>query len=351
MADKDNTDFAFKVFTALLISTMWLLLFIVVWYATEVVLLAFAGILMTIFLRTISTPIGRVLRIPDTLSVLLTLLILAGTAYLVISALIPHIMTQVHELEQKLPDAIQRLQEQIRQNPLGNELLGHVPDLGRLVSGGALLKEVRGVLTAAFGVIANLFIVFFISLYFSVNPGVYLRGVLRLVPLRKRERFAEIFRALDITLRRWLLGRLAGMAIIGIFTGIGLQVIGIPLALTFGLLAFILTFIPYLGAIISAAPAVLLGLLDRPAKALYVIILYLLVHTIEAYMVGPIIEQRQVRLPPALLITSQVLLGFAAGMLGIIFATPLVAAIMVVVKILYIEDVLGEKAGGLPGEK
>ena len=138
------------------------------------------------------------------------------------------------------------------------------------------------------------------------------------------------------------------MALVGLLTGIGLKLAGIPLALTLGLFAALLTFIPYLGAIVSSVPAVLLALLDQPIKVLYVIGLYLLIHTVEAYFVSPMIQKHQVLLPPVVIIIAQILLGVYAGLLGLILATPLTAAAVVIIKMFYIEDVLGEKAG-VPG--
>jgi predicted PurR-regulated permease PerM len=102
---------------------------------------------------------------------------------------------------------------------------------------------------------------------------------------------------------------------------------------------------PCLGGILSAATAVLLGLLQKPVLALYVSGLYLLAHAVEAYIVAPLVQQRQVHLPPVFTLIAQILLGSAAGLLGLMLATPLVALLVVIVKMLYIEDMLGEKAG------
>ena len=101
---------------------------------------------------------------------------------------------------------------------------------------------------------------------------------------------------------------------------------------------------PYIGGILSAIPAILLALLEGPVTAFYVAGIYLLAHTVEAYIVTPLIQQRQVHLPPVLTLIAQVIFGSAAGLLGVMLATPFTAMVVVTVKMLYVEDVLGERS-------
>ena len=137
------------------------------------------------------------------------------------------------------------------------------------------------------------------------------------------------------------------MLTVGILTGIGLYILRIPLVLTLVILAALLTFIPYFGSVISSVPGVLIALLGKRFNALYVICLYLFAHGIERYILSPLIQRRQVRVPPALIISAQVLLGVFAGLLGLIFATPFVAMIIVLVKKIYIQDMLGGKTAAV----
>ena len=274
---------------------------------------------------------------------------MGGVSYVSFSLLTPHVAKQATELGQKLPDALAHVRDHIQNNPLGKEILRQMPSSSELLGGGTFLAEIKGIFSITFGVVLDAFIFFFVSLYLSFDPGIYIKGFLRLVPPLKRARASHVINALAATLHRWLVGRLLGMALVGLLTGIGLKLIGVPLALTLGLFAALLTFIPYLGAIMSAVPAALLALLDHPIKVLYVIALYLIIHTFEAYFVSPIIQQHQVLLPPVVIIIAQILLGVHAGLLGLILATPLTAAAAVIIKMLYIEDVLGEKAV-VPGE-
>ena len=145
------------------------------------------------------------------------------------------------------------------------------------------------------------------------------------------------------TLRWWLIGKVGSMIFIGILTWIGLSIIGVPLALTLGLIAGLLSFIPNFGPIISALPAILLAFIDSPITAVYVLILYVGVQLVESNLVTPIIERETVELPPALTIIFQLALSVMIGGLGLVLATPLLAVIMVLVQMVYIQDVLGDK--------
>ena len=125
---------------------------------------------------------------------------------------------------------------------------------------------------------------------------------------------------------------------------IGLYILGIPLALTLGLLAGLLSFIPNFGPIISAIPALLLAFIQSPVTALYVLGLYVGVQLIESNLVTPMIERNTIELPPAVTILFQLALAVMVGGLGLVLATPLLAVIIVVIQMVYIQDILGDSA-------
>jgi len=134
------------------------------------------------------------------------------------------------------------------------------------------------------------------------------------------------------------------MAGVGVAATVGLSLLGIPLALALGLIAFLLEFVPYLGPFIGV-PAVLVALAAGPGDAAYVVLLYLGIHAAEGYVIAPLVDQRSVHLPPALGLVAQLLLGTLFGFLGLILAVPLAAFGMVLVQMLYVEDFLGERSG------
>ena len=136
----------------------------------------------------------------------------------------------------------------------------------------------------------------------------------------------------------------------GIFIGSGLAILGVPLAGTLGLMAAVLSFIPSLGIVIAVVPAIILGLTISPSMGLWVALLYLGVQLVEANVITPLIQRRAIALPPAFVLGSELLMGLLLGGAGLAFATPLVAVGLVLVNMLYIQDVLGEP-GSLPSRQ
>jgi predicted PurR-regulated permease PerM len=132
------------------------------------------------------------------------------------------------------------------------------------------------------------------------------------------------------------------MCFVGVMVTVGLLVIGVPLPFTLGLLAFLLEFVPYLGPVAAFVPIVLVALAVSPELALSAVVLYGVIQFVESYLILPLVHQRVVDLPPALLLFFQVLLGTLGGVLGIIVSAPLGIALIVVVQMLYVEDVLGD---------
>jgi predicted PurR-regulated permease PerM len=141
-----------------------------------------------------------------------------------------------------------------------------------------------------------------------------------------------------------MLGQLCSMALVGTLTGVGLWMLGVPLAFLIGILAGILDFVPIVGTIVSGIPAVLLAFLNSPLTAFYVVLLYIGIHQIEAHLIMPLIQQRAIALPPVITIVALVLFERVFGFMGLLLAAPIAATIMVLVKAIYVEDLLGDDA-------
>lgn len=324
------------VFVVLILALLWL--------AGNVFLLIFAGILLAVFLRSISDWISNHSFLSDgwalAVTVLGLLLLLGAGAWLIGS----DVVTEAGQLRQQLPQSLERLKQNIEQYEWGRQLLGQTSRADELIpEKRELVAKATGVFSTTFGALAMLVVFLFLGLFLAATPELYVSGVIRLIPINKRARAHQVLRAAGSALRWWLLGKIAAMIVVGVLTALGLAWLGVEPALTLGLLAAVLTFIPNFGPILSALPAVLLALTDDPVKALYVIILYVAIQTVESYVLTPLVQQRTVSLPPALTISAQLFLGIFAGALGVIVATPLTAALLVSIRMLYIEDVLGDE--------
>ncbi len=312
------------------------------WHTAEIFLFAFAGLLLAVFFRTLSKPLSEHTPIADRWAVLiivLLLLVLLGLAGWFFS---PRLITQAEQVVERVPQALGQLQGQIEQYPWGQRLLDELPTEGGTSFRG-VLPQVFSTFSTTVNAIFHALFIFFVGVFLAVSPRFYQRGLVRLVPKPKRQRAHEVIRAVITTLRRWLLGRLISMAAVGVFVSLGLWLLGMPLVLILGLLAALLDFIPFIGPFISAAPAVLLALVESPIQALYVALVYVAAQQLEGNLITPLVQKETASLPPVLTIIAVLAVGTLFGLPGLLVATPLLAVGLVLVKMLYVEDVLGDE--------
>lgn len=339
-------SFATKVLVAITIVLLVLLLVALIFYTVDILLLIFSAVLIAIFLRGLAVPIAERLKIGETWAVLgvsvLLVAVLAGS----IALLAPNVAEQMQLLRVKLPDSARQVSEYVGQYGWGQALIRQVPSADSImekIDTGQLVSGVGGVFSSTVGALGNFLLVILLAVYIAAEPRLYSNGLIKLFPKQSRRRAREVLDAIGDTLSWWLIGKIASMVFIGVLTWIGLSIIGVPLALTLGLIAGLLSFIPNFGPIISALPALLLAFINSPVTALYVLGLYIGVQLIESNVVTPLIERETVELPPALTIIFQLVFGVMLGALGLVLATPLLAVLMVTVQMVYIGDVLGDR--------
>ena len=192
----------------------------------------------------------------------------------------------------------------------------------------------------AFG---GILLIVFLSIYIGAEPAMYRRGLMHLFPRRARKRADEVLAAVAVALRKWLVTQLIAMAVIGAVTTIALLVFRVKAAFALGLLAGLFEFIPTVGPILSAIPAVAMGFLDSPQKALLILGVYVVIQFIENHLLIPLLMRGGVDLPPALTVVTQALMALVFGFIGLMVAVPLLAAVMVPIKMLYVQDVVGDQ--------
>lgn len=340
-----NQKFVRRVLTTVAIIIAALLFVLLVYYAIDIILLLFAAILMAIFLRGLGDLTRRYTKLSEGLSVVLVsflLLVILGGA---IALLAPSVAEQVKHLRDELPKSAQNVSDYISKFSWGNAIIEQLPGVNEIINNlntANFISSVGGFFSSTAGAVANFFIVILLAIYLATEPQTYIHGFVKLFPFERRARVREILAETGETLSWWLIGKMGSMLVIGLMTWIGLYFLGVPLSLTLGLIAGLLSFIPNFGPILSAIPAILLAFIESPTKALYVLILYIIVQLIESNLITPMIERKTVELPPALTIIAQLALGVLIGGLGLVLATPLLAVIMVLVQMVYIQDVLGD---------
>jgi len=213
--------------------------------------------------------------------------------------------------------------------------------LGQQLSGAT--RYLFPFLTSTAAVLAGLVLVIFLAIYIGAEPDVYHNGLMHLFPKRARQRAGEVLSEMAIVLRKWLVTQLIAMVVIGGVTTIGLLVLGVEASFALGLIAGLLEFVPTVGPLMAAIPAVAMGFIDSPQMALYVALLYWGIQFLENNLLIPTLMRGGLDLPPALTLVAQALMTLLFGFIGLMVAVPLTAAIIVPIKMLYVEDVVGDQ--------
>ena len=318
------------------IAALFVIALVVLHVASSVLLLAFAGILFGTSLRGLATVLHERTGVRMTVSLVICIIALALVSIGTTLWILPGIIEQFGELAATLSNAATTLRASLQDSQLGRRVLDATG--GWTPSPGSVMRA-AGLLGTAVGALASAVFVLFVALYLAASPAVYRDGFLRVIKPAHRGRAREILDELASTLRRWLLGRMISMTAVGVTTALGLWLLGIPLPIAMGVLAGALGFIPNIGPIVSAVPALLLAATISPAYIGYVGILYLVINLADGYILTPLVDRRSVSSPPALVITAQLLFGALWGILGVALATPLVACATVIVHRTYVRRI------------
>jgi predicted PurR-regulated permease PerM len=223
--------------------------------------------------------------------------------------LAPRLAYQIDQLWQTIPQSMSRLQTRLSGYSWSETLFRQLDPEQLMSNSASILGRLTGAASTVLSFLGTLIVICFVGLYLALDTGRYRSGFVRLFAPGYRPRVDTILNELGSVLGWWLIGRGISMAATDILTGLGLWLLGIPLAMTLALLAAVLTFVPYVGAFLSAIPALLLGMVQGPVMALYVGLLYIAVQFAEGYLITPLVQQETVSLPPALTIGSLVLFG------------------------------------------
>jgi predicted PurR-regulated permease PerM len=313
-------------------------------YRTSGVILAF---LLTILLSIIlSAPVNYLARRgwPRTWGVIVVVAAIGGVFWLLGLALVPAVETQSREFAQAFPtlvdEAFVLANQAQRFFGLGTQI-GLNPEsfagIGREILTGSTVSTAAGVGLTAATVISLAAVVFISTIYLVIRPEPWVNGFVSLFPAGWRQRTREVLQALYQTVQRWFLGQLAAMTFIAVFWAISLSLIGVPFALLIGIFSGLISFIPYVGALISIVIPVLLALISDPFSVVWVLLAFFIIQQIEGNLLQPIVMSRAVDLHPALVVFAILVMGTLFGIVGVFLAVPLVAALQVLVRELWVQ--------------
>lgn len=340
--------FARRVFVG---SLVVLVVFGLAWLVVRfgaVLLLAFGGVLVAVLLDGLAGWTARHTGLRRGLALAGVGAGLVATGVGLVAVLGPRVTAEFGELGGTLTGGATQIREYLATQWWAEPILGELTEAQ--ADGTRYAARMLGAFSTVLGGVLNVVVILFLGVYLAVDPVLYRRGVLHLVDKRHRARTSKLLTQAGAALRGWLKGQFIAMAIVGSLTTVGLMILGVPLALALGVIAFAFSFVPYIGPIASFVPALLVAFIQSPQLALYTAILYLVVQFVESYLVTPLVQQRIVSLPPGVLIVFQVLLGAMAGILGVALAVPVAVVTLVAVQMLYVEDVLDDHTVEVLGE-
>jgi predicted PurR-regulated permease PerM len=318
-----------------------IILLALAWRLANLLLLGFAGLLLGVLLRHLALVVARLTPLGPRLSLALVVVALVGGLVAAGMAFGPRLSAEIAELAALLPQSVAALQDRLGEQPWAEVLIERSPEA---VVGGdwSVLGAIGGTLSVVTGAAANLVILIFVGLFLAADPQLYRAGVLHLVPFDRRPRAVEVMDAIGRGLWLWLQAQFIDMLVVAALTGLGLWLLGVPLAITLALIAGVTNIIPYLGPFLSGIPAVLIAFTLGVNEALLTALLFLAVQQFDGHVLMPLIQKRTTTLPPVLTLLAVVGFGLLFGFLGALVATPLILVGMILVQMLYVEDCLGD---------
>lgn len=300
----------------------------------SVLLLVLAAVLIAVFFRGFSDLIARKTKLPEKFALPVSIIVSLSILVLIIVLIGSKVQSQAQQLSETLPATIETAKTKLNQSSIGQTI---VEKIESQQSREKAKKFAETFFRSTFGVLGDVYVILFIGIFFTVNPSLYKNGVVALVPKRGKEQASEVLNKTGNNLQKWLKGKIFAMFVVFVLTAIGLTIIGVPLWLVLALIAGLLNFIPNFGPLIAMVPAVLVGLLQGTTTALIIAGLYILIQFVESNFITPLVQQKLIDTPPAMIIIIQLLVGALTGGWGLVLATPLFVVTMTAVQELYIK--------------
>jgi predicted PurR-regulated permease PerM len=326
------------VILALAVVLLWVL-----WSLKDLLIIVLGAVVFAVLLRSIADPVSRWTGVGTRVSTLLAVVLAGGVLALGAWLFGSELAVQFGALGKILPATWTDLQARLDQVPFVRQVLDSI------VRDQDVSAVVAFVMRLAGDAITALLLIVFGAVFIAAQPRLYRGGLLQLVPPQQRELAGEALDDSGHALRLWLIGQAISMIVVGLATGIGLWLAGVPSAVALGVIAGLTEAVPYVGPIVGSIPGLLVALTVGPETAFWALVVYVIVQQLEGYALLPIIQRRMVSLPPALTLFWIMAAGLLFGALGVVFAAPILVVIYVLVKRLYVREALGTPTR-IPGD-
>ena len=330
--------------------------------AADIFLLLFVAILLGLYLRAWRDGLVRWLRLPEGLAFAVAIVAFLATVTGLVTMLIPPLVEQVQQLSANLPTYVEAWQRALRGVLERSPRLRTLWDAesGKLAAGlvaqaEALAGEVLPRVVGLGHTIVNVVSVLVMGIFLALRPAEYREWAVALLPAARRDGARALLGEVGATLRAWIVGQLLAMAVLAVLTSIGLAILDVPFALTFGVFTGAVAIVPFFGTMVSSLLPALFVLggdgwlgLGAGVHAALVVALGFVIHVIEANLVVPIIMKQQVEIPPVLSMLGVLLVGRLLGVAGLPVAVPLLAVALVVVRRYRLEQDAGDLPAPVP---
>lgn len=333
-----SSRFANKVWTTVSITAFVAIMILIIYKTFNVFLLLLAASIIALFFNAVSSKIRKWTGLNDGLSLAVTIVLMvlsAGFFFWLVGA---EAQIQYKEMQDAVPVMIDNAQNYLNKTTLGQKISDQITDIENQKK---VLPFLQDFFKSSFGVFGDLYIVIFLAMFLSVSPFDYVNGVVNLVPRRGKAKAKQLFEDIGYNLKKWIKGAMISGFVIFVLISTVCLILGLDMWLILAITAGLLNVIPNFGPIMAMIPAVMVALLTSPTQALLVAGSFILVQAIEGNLITPNIQKKLLSIPPALLISFQVLMGTLSGGWGIVLAVPMLVIVMTVVKNLYLYENTG----------
>jgi predicted PurR-regulated permease PerM len=307
----------------------------------DVILLVFASVLLAMLLQAIAQPLREKAHLGRTLALVAALTLTIAISGLVLWLLGAQLSAQVSSLTVLLPKSWHALEAQLAGSNLGDLVLAQIrsakwPDNFLITWATRFVGNVAMVAAGAVIVLAG-------AIYLAFHPETYVGGLLKLMPRPHRARAAEVLKACHRALTQWLVGQSLSMVFIAVTTSLGLWAVGVPAPLALGLLAGLGHAVPVVGPWATAVPGLLIAVAQSPETFGWAFAVYMVTGQLESNVLTPLVLRQMSEVPMAVTLFAVVAMGMLFGPLGVLLATPLAVLAYVLVRTVYLQDVMGER--------
>ena len=281
-------------------------------------------------------------KVPKGIAILLVMLGVIVIFIMIITSLVPIIQKQLLDLVSQLPYYYQIISEQV-ENFMQTGLFETIQEQFNKINTDfiqSITERLNGILNFTFsgigsvvGIIGDIVITVMtmpVILYYLLKDGnKVIPFVTRMFPTRSQHKISVMLNEMNQQVSSYIRGQITVAICVGFTYIIGYTFIGLPYGVTIGMIAGLLTIIPYIGSIIGLTPALIIGFVTNPTLALHVLLVFVIEQLIESRVLQPLILGSSLKMHPVTILIILLAAGKMFGLVGLLIAVPVYAVVKV----------------------